>query len=502
MFQRLENRLGKIEATQQKDLRTDVTDDKVSKMETEIQKQKDELKELHLKNQQMVCVNKLQNKSIEDLTKRIEKLEVFNAKKTVSISGLHVYSKYKDEIGMEIQDFFQSQLGVNVRIDDTYFVGQNDPPVCVVTFGTLQDKREVMSKKSLLKDIINKDQNPIFINEFWSAEANEAKKVQKELVATNEKYPEEQRYAVDYQGPNLLFDGAPWHTQKKVRTPSPSDLIDIDLAHLQHILQLSIIKGQTISENGSHFTGYTITPTSFQHIQDAYTRIKLIHPDADHVVCAFYVSNVEGELFAQDYCDDGEHGGGRHLLNYLLENKLKQRAIFVVRYFGGTKLNAHRFICLRQAAISAIAQEPMNSVLNVTQKAESDDPIDIYNPPGSPQSKQKRVRHVKHSNAPRRPAGTDWRVGNHSRGNARINGGANRHQQPNRRGRTYRPNPTYGRGQGRGSQNPRGRYDAHTTQRKSRYSDFFHNQHDSERDSERQYEQWSGSNNGAFDIDY
>ena len=57
-----------------------------------------------------------------------------------------------------------------------------------------------------------------------------------------------------------------------------------------------------------------------------------------------------------DYCNDGEHGGGKAILDLLLEDGYKDCAIFVVRNYGGVKLGIKRFDILKQAAKYALQQ--------------------------------------------------------------------------------------------------------------------------------------------------
>ena len=439
----------------------------------------------------MHSVNKLALGSIEQLTKKIANLELANNKKTVAISGLHVYSSDKDEIGSEIQDFFESQLDIRPSIDEVFFIGMSNPPTCVVSLTSLQDKRIIMSRKSRLKDIQNRDENGIYINDYWTAENNEKKKVEHEIKDTNEKMPDEKKKIVEYKGAQMMLDGKPWQHHKKVHTPTSMELIDLDPEHLGSILKIKLIKGQEVSDRGSTFTGYTITPAKYSDIQDAYCKLKLLHPGADHVMCAFYMS--ECDVFAQDYCDDGEHGGERHLLDYLLQNKLKQRAVFVVRYFGGVKLADHRYTCIQQAAVNAVKKLPENVHLGITQPAQSDTPIDLSKPPGSPQGKYRRVR-----TGPGRKSNKQWRRGNHTTGHQRgttpINhysnrGGSSRGGSNSIRG--YARKTT----QNRPSHNTRRTYEP----RKSRYTDYFHSSRPDQRnDYGEPTEDWSQQNSGSF----
>ena len=139
---------------------------------------------------------------------------------------------------------------------------------------------------------------------------------------------------------------------------------------LGKVMQTPIQKGEEVTDQNSKFLAYTVCADEIETIQNAYHKIKLLHPAADHVICAYALP--EENLFMQDYCDDGEHGGGRALLTFLLQNKLACRAIFVVRYFGGVKLGMNRYDRIREAAAFVIKKYPTNSILQRNQDIDDD----------------------------------------------------------------------------------------------------------------------------------
>ena len=55
-----------------------------------------------------------------------------------------------------------------------------------------------------------------------------------------------------------------------------------------------------------------------------------------------------------DYQDDGEPGAGRVLLDFLTNNLMEKRVVFVVRKYGGIRMGADRFTCYERAGQTAI----------------------------------------------------------------------------------------------------------------------------------------------------
>ena len=141
--------------------------------------------------------------------------------------------------------------------------------------------------------------------------------------------------------------------------PQPTDILSIPAAKLDEILQMNMLIGekQCIEEN--IFIGAAIKADNTATIQDAYLKLRLIHPQARHIMCAYQLQ-VEPEdrnIHTQDFCDDGEIGAGRQLLKLLQESDLQNRAIFVVRYCG-EKLGPNRYRRILNAAKRALLNDP------------------------------------------------------------------------------------------------------------------------------------------------
>ena len=89
---------------------------------------------------------------------------------------------------------------------------------------------------------------------------------------------------------------------------------------------------------------------SHDQIDELYLKMKMIQPNARHIVCAYWIDGFEPISQAQDYHDDGEPMAGRQLLDILIKDNLKNRVIFVARRYGGIKMGPERFDCYKKAA--------------------------------------------------------------------------------------------------------------------------------------------------------
>lgn len=56
----------------------------------------------------------------------------------------------------------------------------------------------------------------------------------------------------------------------------------------------------------------------------------------------------------QGLVDDGEHGGGWVILDHMIQNKMINMAVFVVRYYGGKHIGPLRFQAIQKATEMAL----------------------------------------------------------------------------------------------------------------------------------------------------
>ena len=91
-------------------------------------------------------------------------------------------------------------------------------------------------------------------------------------------------------------------------------------------------------EKGSSFHAIVEPSSSVDYIKSKLLKLKEHYPNASHI-CYGYRIKQKGRL-DEFSTDAGEPNGsaGQSILNVLKRNQLVDTAIFVIRYFGGTKL--------------------------------------------------------------------------------------------------------------------------------------------------------------------
>ena len=153
----------------------------------------------------------------------------------------------------------------------------------------------------------------------------------------------------------------------KVTPPDAAKILQTMTDGMDRIFGMKLARGQIIQEKGNRFIGFTTVCNKHETINEAYVKLKLDFPDAQHIVCAYSIPGTE-PYYCDDYCNDGEHGHGAALLRIIQRAKIQCRAIFVVRYSGSEKLGTPRFALYHLAAQAAVHTDTWNKFTETHQK--------------------------------------------------------------------------------------------------------------------------------------
>ena len=329
----------------------------------------------HLKNQNIILTGICQSQKEEicELSQKVEMLELNSSKKMAIMSGYELpqnpdFSK-EDNI-KRLEKVIRESMDINVNIDDYFHIGSNKPRPIVMEFQSAKEKRLVLSLKQNLKDFKSKAGRKIFINDYVPISIQEKRrrerKIRTDLEANLDPNDQEASTGIEYTKAGMTIAGIPY--KKKVTTPSPKDLLDLDPEQLKKIMSIPTTKGDAVTKEGSKFVCYVTSATNHQQVRNTYMKMKLLQPNARHVVCAFSLKGQPVYL-NKDFNDDGEPGSGRCLLELLEKNNIENVAIFAVRFYGGIKLGGDRFNCYLQAARNALKLPEPNDQLtqNINQ---------------------------------------------------------------------------------------------------------------------------------------
>ena len=221
-----------------------------------------------------------------------------------------------------------------------------------------------MRNRANLKGLLNRFDQQYYINDYHPSVVNEKKRREREIFKWNKSLPDEDKSNITYEKGKLQIDGMNY--AKPIREPRPDDILDLQEDQFDRIMSIPIEKGMKIVEQDSQFIAYTAAVQTYQQIQDLYTKMRIMHGGARHVVCAYNVPS--NNIFTGiDGCDDQEPGAVKGIVNALKLGEITNRVFFVIRYCGSAKLGSKRFELYLNAAKEALRLNPENSVTGEMQ---------------------------------------------------------------------------------------------------------------------------------------
>ena len=340
----------------------------------------------HWKHKSEVLTDTVQrlHLDVQDLTQRIDNVELNNTKRTVSVSGLNILSQ-KGDNWQQLNQLLHEYLGLDIEIEDFYTLGSS----FIVTLTTMEAKRKLMKYKYLLKNLKEK----VYINEYLPPAIQEKRRRERDIVNLITAQGRESQ--ISYGKAGLTVAGIPY--KKPVQPPSPKELVNIDLDDLNRILKIKLRKDSQVIQDNSVFSAYTAPAQSHKAIREMYYKMKMIQPEARHIICAYSIQHPDIQ-YAQDYHDDGEPGAGRAVLNILTQNKITDRVIFVCRKYGGIRMGADRFQCYADAARGALLTHNFKLIEHPPKNPAKPKPADDI-----PVSQQQQSHPTTHSKQTRHP---------------------------------------------------------------------------------------------------
>ena len=200
------------------DLKNEIDEEEVKRGKA-LQELQEKVSRLELQNAHQV--NKMKALSgtvqhvyemIQDLSNKMEKVELNTTRRQLTLTGLQVENK-KEEIIAEVTAFIEYYMGLRVTVEDAYTLGTAEPPQIVFVLQSLQEKHEILQNRSKLKGAKNFFNKSYFINDYFPMETSERKRRERQIIKFNEDKDEDQQQEIEFVKGKLTIDG--WQYTKK-----------------------------------------------------------------------------------------------------------------------------------------------------------------------------------------------------------------------------------------------------------------------------------------------
>ena len=157
--------------------------------------------------------------------------------------------------------------------------------------------------------------------------------------------------AMAYKDGKLVINGEEYKSQ--IQLPTVRKILTLTAVERDVLNKINLAPSEVFEEKGSKFFGYAINVTTAKDLQVVYTYPKKKHADKTHIVVAYRFKD-QSYPYAVDCQDDKDHGAGRCLLKLLARPNYTDKAVFVVKQFGGIKLSGKRYKMFEKAANAAL----------------------------------------------------------------------------------------------------------------------------------------------------
>ena len=339
----------------------------------EVSKLKEELSNMKKKNRFLNGHLGRVTQEMKEMQHRIEMLEINCAKRMIILNGLQIRTK-KNEGITDLENFFKNYMRIEPTIEDFFVMNsQGNIPGIVVTLLSTYDKQQIyrnVDKLPKKQDPAGGKPKPMYtIRDYHSAASNEKRRRERDIMSNFKQEDGAKTEDMEY-GKGGIYYKQQLYT-KMVPPPDPTSILRMSVATVENIFALPITSGKEIKFDGNTFYPYTVEANSPEDVQKAYLHVKLQHPSARHIVCAYRLPGYPLHQY-NDYQDDEEHGAGAKILQLLANNNITNRAVYVARYCSKHKIGNKRYEQYVDAVKSVINATAENTLIKQVQRTTVD----------------------------------------------------------------------------------------------------------------------------------
>ena len=279
-----------------------------------------------------------QERQIEGLRQRIEKMEINANKNNVLIYGIE--EEDEEDCKQSVTNFIKVKMEATeeVTILDAYRIGKGMNRPVLVQLSSIADKNYLFQHAKNLKGKKNNHNYSYFIQNDLPEDSQECDRWQRQLFVKN-KRSVANKLMMSFKNKHLHISNRPY--KKAAPTPSQADLLLMTQEDRQKVQNAKVVRSKQTTEKNNTFSGYAIKTFDIREVHAVYKHLKLKHADSTHVTLAYHA--IGDRPVKSDYSDDGEIGAGRKIVDWLIQYKQEGVAVYIVRYHSGQNLGPCHF---------------------------------------------------------------------------------------------------------------------------------------------------------------
>lgn len=313
------------------------------------------------------------DQQFQEANTKLLDMQARSMRKNLIISGIREpKNESPDQLKRAVATFIRETLQVNsdVQLKIVHrlnYIDNSEYRPVIIKVSTVDDKLMLLSHGSNLKGKVNDKNRYYYLNEQLPDKYAEDKRYAQLWIKENKAKPANDQSQMKIYKNKLRINNAPYN--QKLKPPSTAEILRLDHDEILTVKQAPTVFGDSTMLECSEFISYAAKVTSVEQVRVAYRKLRIKYADATHIVSAYRLDPPNGP-YNQEATDDGEHGGGRCLLNVLQENQITNMVVFIVRFFGGKHIGAARFDTMRQLArVALVKAGALNAFTDTANKS-------------------------------------------------------------------------------------------------------------------------------------
>ena len=277
-------------------------------------------------------------------------------KGTMTVSGLK--KEEGENVKLRVEKFLKENMKITDRIDikTAYRLSKFK-----VAFQLLDsnDIGKIFGNAKNLKGQKNSDEKYYRIEELLPDHQQEYKTRIRDIKQENSRMPFTHQGTLTIEKGKLFIgeeeDKKEW--QIPIQPAPVKDFLLMTKTQEEALEGIALTSGPKKTKEKSSFLSFASEVRSINEVKEVYRKLKTEHRMATHIIGAYRIFGQD-HFSLQSFCDDGEHGGGRRMLNILKEEGLFNVAVFIVRYKDGHNIGKARFEIITELTKMVISKMP------------------------------------------------------------------------------------------------------------------------------------------------
>ena len=310
----------------------------------------------HLQVAQLKGIIQVEDRKISSLQRAVDEAKAKSMARNVVISGI-TGDEEEEDCKEKVESFIKQKLRKEITENEVQVAHRLGPKVdpekdrAMVVRCSEGLRRTIFKFTKNLKGQKNNKKQPYYVDPqlpaSWAAERRALNNKLRRARNKNNKRKQEDQVPIQIKNNILHINNQP---QKNLfAPPTVTEVLSVTRKEVERLDKIQVAESQMYTEKGSMFCAYASPVSTPAHVRDCYMKIKLWHPEADHVMMA---TVLNGDYHS---CDNGEDNAGIKLERVLEQRETKEDvAVFVVREYGLVQLGPRRFHLIREVANEAL----------------------------------------------------------------------------------------------------------------------------------------------------